>query len=50
MGWFSAHETGSELDAVVVFDGELLGLAALEVAGEFLAAVEGLVVAVVGVL
>ena len=37
-----------DLDAVVVFDGELLGLAALEVAGEFSTAIEGLVVAVVG--
>ena len=32
---------------MVVFNGELLGLAALEVAGEFSAAIQGLVVAVV---
>ncbi len=38
----------SELDAVVVFDGKLLGVAALKVAGEFSAAIEALVVAVVG--
>ena len=35
---------------MVVFDGELLGLAALKVAGEFSSAIQGLVVAVVGFL